>query len=206
MCSKLRLVAHAAYALGSRLGEVVADGQQFVLAEVQERRVDGDILRFALRKAPLNESDTGADEHADAAEAVDTASDRMQRIAQCLALARPQSGSIADVPPLENVGSLVDDLCLYGERIAALQTDAHVVVVAVGESVAAQPRGIQAPTVPQQDDVGQQGQQEDPQHAFPDGEEHRNEVACRRHQDDDGGHNVEAGLQVHILLRVCENS
>ena len=33
---ELRLVAHAAYALGTRLGEVVADGQQLILSQTEE--------------------------------------------------------------------------------------------------------------------------------------------------------------------------
>ena len=197
---ELGMVAWTAYALRSRLGEIVADGQQLVLTEVEEGGIDGDILRFALREAPLNESDTGADEDAHAAETVDTATRGAQRVAYGLALARPQVDGEGDVTALEDVGSLIDDRQPDGEGVAALQTDAHVVVVAIGETVAAQPRGIHAPSVPEQGDVGHRGSHEQPQQHLADDEQRRSKVAGSRQQDDDGGHDIEAFLQVHVLL------
>lgn len=57
-----------------------------------------------------------------------------EHIADSLALAATQTHTKRDVAPLEYVRYLIDDIDPHGEGIAALHTQAHLVVVAIGEA------------------------------------------------------------------------
>ena len=72
---KLGVMAQAADALDSKLGEVVMGGEQLVLVEHKVGRVDLHLLRLAVGDADCHEAKRRGDKESDAAEIVDASAD-----------------------------------------------------------------------------------------------------------------------------------
>ena len=118
---KLRLVANSPDALRAVLREVVADGQQLILPQPEERRVNGHVLRLALRVPALHQLQRSADKNAYVAEVVNAAASGTQAIDNGLVAPWRKAGAVGNVAALEDERRLVDDFQPDGEPVVALQ-------------------------------------------------------------------------------------
>lgn len=203
---KLCIVARTAYALDAHIAQPVADGKQFVLAQLQVGGVDLDVGGGATTVAALHQSEHRGGKDADQAKPVDATLHGPQSVGDGGSAMGCHLEGKRHVATLEDKGYLVGHRQRHAEGITAGDVDVYLVVVAVGEALGAGSLGADGPPEPQSRSLGQYRQHQCQCEQPPQSVEGQPHVAHGGHYDHHAKHQVKAGGKKHAVDGYCGTS
>ena len=132
---KFRLMAYPADTLDTQFGKVITHCQQFVSVKHQIGRIYLDILRLPTSVPTGNQPDFVGYKYTDLPERIYSATGRTKMVTDCFPLVWLKGGPETDIPILEDKRYFIYDLQRERTRISTFDTNAHFIVIAIGETV-----------------------------------------------------------------------